>query len=65
MFCFVFVATERENSGKCWFSRPSELDLLKRDYQMVGQNLPLELSPRRLVFFLSEECSRLGEKGLA
>jgi len=25
----------------------------------------LELSPRRLVFFLSKECSRLGEKGLA
>ena len=65
MFCFVFVATERENSGECWFSRPSELDSPKRDYQVLAQNLPLKLSPRRLVIFLSEGCSHLGEKGLA
>jgi len=32
---------------------------------MLAQILPLELSPRRLMFFLSEECSRLGKKGLA
>jgi len=61
----MFVAAERENSGECWFSRPSELDSPKRDYHMLAQNLPLELLLRRLVFFLSEECSRLGEKGLA
>ena len=62
MFWFVVLATARENSGECWFSRLSELVSPKRAYQKLA---PLELSPRRFEFFLSEGCSRLGERGLA
>jgi len=58
MSWFAVLATAREDSGEYWFSRPSELVSPKRDYQKLA---PLELSPRRLEFFLSEECSRLGK----
>jgi len=65
MCWFVVLATVWENSGECWFSRPSELVSPERDYHRLAQDFPLELSPERLVFVLSDECSRLGEKGLA
>jgi len=54
MFWFEVLATVCENSGRCWFSRPSELVSPRRVYQRLAQ-----------VLFLSEECSPLGEKELA
>ena len=59
------MAVTRGNSGECWFSRPGELVSPKRDYQRLAQDSVAQSLPRRLAFFLSELCSRLGEKKLA
>jgi len=62
----VSLAIVRENSGECWFSRPSELVSPKRDYQRLAQDFYYSNCRLGDVHsFLSEEWSRLGEKGLA
>jgi len=66
MFWMVVFTAVWENSGEYWFSRPSELVSSRRDYQGAHPVCLLrDMSPRRRAFFSSEECSRLGEKGLA